>query len=83
MPLKAGSSRETISANIRAEMGRGVPHKQAIAIALEYAGIPRKRARLSRKPAARKPAARKPAAREKTLLRVGVKPARTAKTRRP
>lgn len=78
MPLKAGSSRETISANIRAEMRRGVPHKQAIAIALEYAGIPRKRARLSRKPAARKPAAR-----EKTLLRVSVKPARTAKTRRP
>ena len=42
MPLKRGSSRETISENIRREMRAGRPHKQAIAIALRAAGVPRK-----------------------------------------
>jgi len=41
MPLKSGSSRQTISENISREVHRGHPQKQAIAIAMRKAGVPK------------------------------------------
>jgi hypothetical protein len=38
MPLKRGSSKKVISANIRMEMKHGKPQRQAIAIAMSKAG---------------------------------------------
>ena len=37
MPLKRGSSRATVSQNIRTEIAAGKPQKQAVAIALSEA----------------------------------------------
>lgn len=38
MPLKHGSSKKTISHNVKTEMAAGKPHKQAVAIAMHKAG---------------------------------------------
>ncbi len=45
MPLKKGSGKKAISANIRELMSGGRPQKQAIAIALRTAGVPKPRRR--------------------------------------
>lgn len=43
MPLKKGSSKKVISANIRELRRSGRPQKQAVAIAMNEAGKSRKR----------------------------------------
>ena len=38
MPMKKGSSSETISSNIKKEMKAGYPQKQAVAMSMSKAG---------------------------------------------
>jgi hypothetical protein len=44
MPLAKGSSKKAISKNIKTEMAHGKPQKQAVAIAMHTAGVPKKAA---------------------------------------
>jgi hypothetical protein len=43
VPLKKGSSKKVISANIKTEMRAGKPKDQAVAIALDKAGKSKKK----------------------------------------
>jgi hypothetical protein len=43
MPLQSGKSKKVISENIKTEMHRGKPQKQAVAIAMHKAGINKKK----------------------------------------
>jgi len=43
MPLKKGKSQKVVSENIRTEIAAGKPRKQAVAIALNEAGLSRKK----------------------------------------
>lgn len=45
MPLKSGSSKATVSGNIRTEVKSGRPVKQAVAIAMRSAGVPKSSAK--------------------------------------
>lgn len=50
MPLKKGTSQETVSTNIREMMKSGRPQKQAIAAALAMKRESQKKWKMSRKP---------------------------------
>lgn len=41
--LKSGKSKKVISYNIKQEIASGKPQKQAVAIALNKAGVPKKK----------------------------------------
>ena len=49
MPLRKGKSRAVVSQNIETEIAAGKPQKQAVAIALRTAGVPRRRSVTRRK----------------------------------
>lgn len=49
MPIKPGSSKKTIAANIKTEVAAGKPPKQAVAIAMSKAGKSKPKAKTGNK----------------------------------
>lgn len=48
MPLKSGKSPSSVSANIKTEMAHGKPQKQAVAVAMSKAGMPKQHQKMQK-----------------------------------
>ena len=76
MPLKRGTSKKTISSNIKTEMRAGKPKRQAVAIALNTARRPKKPKKLAKGGPVK---AKKP--KSSTTGRIGQKPVKIIRKR--